>query len=430
MRENTVVENTIRAAGNAMGRIPLLRPLAERNFRLLWMGESVSVFGNFFHMIALAWVVLEVTGSGLALGTVMMAAAIPRALFMLFGGVLSDRVSPRLVMMVSNTAQGALVGLLSLLVFSQTMEMWHLYVLAVIGGIVGAFFMPAMMTMIPRLVSKDRLAAANSLVIATSQLSGFAGPAAAGFVVAAVGSAAAMGVNAATFAFAAVALLLMRGVPLRGRSVQLTDGSGEPTQRNSAFADMKNGLSYVWGTTELRAILPAVAVINFCFVGPIDVGLAWLAHERFAGGAADLGIMLSVFGGAAVVGALLAGSIRPRHRGIIFTITFGVMGTGLGLVGLAPNLLVTCLILGVIGMVNSFVNVMAIAWLQGMVRPDMLGRVMSLVMLASAGLAPVSLALGGWLADLNATLMFAGAGGLTVVTCLFMMTSRAIRSID
>ena len=149
------------------------------------MGESISVFGNFFMLIALAWVVLEATGSGLALGTVMMAAAIPRAVFMLFGGVVSDRLSPRLVMLVSNTAQGVLVALLAFLVFAGTVELWHLYILMVIFGIVGAFFLPAMMTMIPRLVSKDRLEAANSLVIATSQLSAFIGPASAGFVVAA-----------------------------------------------------------------------------------------------------------------------------------------------------------------------------------------------------------------------------------------------------
>jgi len=413
-----------------MGRLPLLRPLAERNFRLLWMGESVSVFGNFFQMIALAWVVLELTGSGLTLGSVLMAAAIPRALFMLFGGVLSDRVPPRLVMLVSNTAQGVIVALLALLVFSQTAEMWHLYVLMVMFGTVGAFFMPAMMTMIPHLVSRDRLEAANSLVMATSQLSGFIGPAAAGFVVAAVGSAAAMGVDAATFAFATVALLLMRSVPLRAQRTQPTDEHGEPTPRRNALTDLKEGFRYTWNTPAIRAILPMIAVINFCFVGPIDVGLAWLAHSRFEEGAAGLGIMLSVFSGAAVVGALLAGSIKTRHLGIIFTVIVGVMGTGLGFIGVAPTLLVTCVLLGAIGMVNSFIGVMALAWFQRTVRTDMLGRVMSLIMFASAGLAPISLALGGWLADLNATLMFAGAGGLTVVTCLCMATSRAIRRID
>jgi hypothetical protein len=265
--------------------------------------------------------------------------------------------------------------------------------------------------------------------MATSQLSGFVRPAAAGFVVAAVGSAAAVGVDAVTFAFAAVALLLMRGVPLRAQRTQPADENGEPTPRSSALADLKDGFRYAWNTPAIRAVLPVIAVINFCFVGPIDVGLAWLAHSRFEQGAVGLGTMLSVFGGASVLGALLAGSIKTRRLGVIFTVIVGVIGAGLGLVGVASNLPVTCVLLGAIGVVNSFINVMALAWLQRTVRPDMLGRVMSLVMFASAGLAPVSLALGGWLVDLNATLMFAGAGSLTVVTCLFMAASPAIRGI-
>ena len=430
MRLGTGLENAIGTAQSGIRRFPLLQPLADRNFRLLWLGESVSVFGNFFQMIALAWVVLEATGSGLALGTVMMAAAIPRALFMLFGGVVSDRLSPRLVMLVSNTAQGVLVALLALLVFAGTVELWHLYILMVIFGIVGAFFLPAMMTMIPRLVGKDRLEAANSLVMATSQLSSFIGPAAAGFVVAAVGSAAAMGVDAATFAFASATLLFMRGVSLRRRSIQANEELTGPAGQSSALSDMKEGLRYAWNNPEIRALLPVIAVINFCFAGPIGIGLAWLAHQRFVEGAAGLGIMLSVFGGTAVFGALLAGSIKMRHLGIVFTVIVVVIGAGLGLIGVAPNLPVTCLILGIIGIVNSFLNVRAIAWLQRMVRPDMLGRVMSLVMFASMGLAPVSLALAGWLVDLNYMVMFVVAGGLTMLTGLFMAASRTIRTID
>ena len=430
MREDAVRQSKIRSAASGIRRFSLLQPLADRNFRLLWLGESVSVFGNFFQMIALAWVVLEATGSGLALGTVMMAAAIPRAVFMLFGGVVSDRLSPRLVMLVSNTAQGVLVALLALLVFAGTVELWHLYILMVIFGIVGAFFLPAMMTMIPRLVSKDRLEAANSLVMATSQLSAFIGPAAAGFVVAAAGSAVAMGVDAVTFAIASVTLLLMRGISLRRRSIQSNEELAEPARQNSALSDMKDGLRYAWNNPEIRILLPVIAVVNFCFTGPIDVGLAWLAHEKFVEGAAGLGIMLSVFGGTAVFGALLAGSIKMRHLGIVFTVIVVVIGAGLGLVGVAPDLLVTCVLLGIMGIVNSFLNVRAIAWLQRMVQTDMLGRVMSLVMFASMGLAPVSLALAGWLVDVNHTVMFVVAGGLTMLTGLFMAASRTIRAID
>jgi len=177
-------------------------------------------------------------------------------------------------------------------------------------------------------------------------------------------------------------------------------------------------------------MVPAIAVINFCIVGPIDIGLASLAHDYFSGEASDLGIMLSVFGGSAVLGALLAGSIKVRRRGIITIIIMAVEGIGLGMLSLAQDVLQASLFLGVMGALMGYINVMLIAWLQGTTRADMLGRVMSLVMFASMGLQPVSLALAGWLVDVGHVYMFVGAGSLILITSFFMMKSRTIRTFE
>jgi len=431
MEEYTTVEqDSTQPSASGIFRLPLLQPLANRNFRLLWIGESVSVFGNFFYAIALAWVILEETGSGLALGTIMMAAAIPRALFMPFGGVLTDRMSPRMVMVTSNALSAVLVGLLAFLIFSGNIALWQLYLLSVIFGAVSAFFLPAMMTMVPRLVSKDKLEPSNSLVIGAQQISGLFGPVAAGFVVAAVGGAAAMGIDAATFVFATITLLLMSAVKMKTRPAHSDGESDQPEKNKGTFAEIKDGLKYAWGNPMLRAMIPAIAVINFCIVGPVDIGLASLAHDYFGGEASDLGIMLSVFGGSAVIGALLAGSIKVNQRGIITIVIMAVEGIGLGLLSLAQNVLQASLFLGVMGAMMGYVNVMLIAWLQGTTRTDMLGRVMSLVMFASMGLQPVSLALAGWLVDVGHVYMFVGAGSLILVTSFFMAKSRTIRTFD
>ena len=431
MEEYIIIKpDSIQPAARGIFRLPLLRPLANRNFRLLWIGESVSVFGNFFYAIALAWVVLEETGSGLALGTIMMAAAIPRALFMPFGGVLTDRMSPRLVMITSNALSTVMVGLLAFLIFSGNVALWQLYLLSVMFGVVSAFFLPAMMTMVPRLVSKDKLEPSNSLVIGAQQISGLFGPVAAGFVVAAVGGAAAMGIDAATFVFATITLLLMGAVKMKTSLTSTGDTTEQPAQGKGTIAEIRDGLKYAWGTPVLRAMLPAIAVINFCIVGPIDVGLASLAHDYFGGEASDLGIMLSVFGGSAVIGALLAGSVKASRRGLIAIIIMAGEGIGLGLLSLAQNVLQASLFLAVMGAMMGFVNVMLIAWLQGTTRADMLGRVMSLVMFASMGLQPVSLALAGWLVDVGYVYMFVGAGSLILVTSFFMMKNRTIRTFE
>ena len=434
--DNSQTENQVDSLPGRMRRFRLMRPLAERNFRLLWLGEGVSVFGNHFQALALTWVILDVLKApGLALGTVLMASAIPRALFMLFGGVLSDRLSPRLVMLVSNAGSCILAAGLALLVFAHTrgaytLELWHLYILSVIFGIVSAFFLPAMMTMIPRLLGKQRLEAGNALVMGTMELAGLVGPAAAGVVVAVVGTALAFGVDAATFAFAAVMLWMMKEVkPLPSTTVDSEGMQVERARSNSALTDIKNGFRYAWSHPGMRAQLPAIMVVNLCVAGPIGVGLPVLIH-RLTGEATSLGIVMAVAGCGGLFGTLVAGSVKLRHRGMLLIAVFIISGGGVAMLGLMPNVWAIALLVGAAAIGNGLVNVLLIAWFQSVTRPDMLGRVMSLIMFASAGLIPVSLALAGWLVDLNYALMFAGAGGLIVLTGFYLAANRSVRAID
>ena len=144
------------AVASARGPARILRPLAGRDFRLLFSGETISLLGDQFHFVALAWLVLQLTGSGLAVGTVLMVAGIPRAIFILVGGAFADRASPRSVMLISNALRAAFVGVLAILVLSGSAELWQLYVLAAVFGIVDAFFWPALSAMVPMLVVEDR----------------------------------------------------------------------------------------------------------------------------------------------------------------------------------------------------------------------------------------------------------------------------------
>jgi hypothetical protein len=435
MDNNTQKETGTPSLASRIRQFRLFQPLADRNFFLLWLGESVSMFGNQFHALALTWVILDVLKApGLALGTVLMASAIPRAIFMLFGGVLSDRLSPRRVMLVSNAGLCIIAAGLAFLVFSHTrgiytLEIWHLYVLSVIFGIVAAFFMPAMATMIPRLLNREKLESGNSLVMGTMELSGLIGPAAAGIVVATAGTAAAFGIDSATFAFATVTLFLMRGLNFRPKPVGNSNTVTIPMRKDSALTDIKDGFRYVLSQPGMRAQIVAIAVANFCIVGPISVGLPVLVHNLTPEPTA-LGMVMAVAGIGGLFGTILAGSIRLRHRGILLITVFIVAGSGFGLLGLMPSLLSIALLSGAAAIGSGLVNVILTAWFQGVTRIDMLGRVMSLLMFASAGLQPVSLALGGWLVDLSSTLMFAGAGGLIAVTGIYLATNRAVRAID
>ena len=387
----------------------MLRPLRIRDFRFLFTGETVSVLGDQFHFVALAWLALQLTGSGLALGTVLMTAAIPRAAFMLVGGAFSDRFSPRSLMLASNAIRGVVVGALAALVLTGRAELWHLYVLAATFGIVDAFFYPALNTIIPMLVPERQLAPANALVQSAMQVTGLIGPALAGGLVALVQTGPAFAIDAVSFGIAALALVFVTG----GRR-HADRATTEP--RPSLLADIGSGVRAAWADPAVRSIVILTTTLNFAITGPMSVGLAILADTRFAGGSAAFGLLFSAFGAGAVVGAIGAGSIpRPPHLGAILMGGAILLGIGLAAIGVAPTLTIALAIHAVMGLLVGFLNVQAIAWLQARIPADRRGRVMSLVTLGSVGLAPVSLALAGFLVDLGLVAHIFVAGGAIIV---------------
>ncbi len=407
---------------------PILRPLKRRNFRLFWIGQSVSLLGDQFHFVALPWLTLQLTGSGLALGTVLTASAIPRAVFMLIGGVLSDRLPPRLILLYSNATRAVLVGLLSTLVFTDAIQLWHLYLIALAFGLTDALFYPASMAIIPSLIGDEELEAGNSLTRGSQMLSTLVGPAPAGLLVSGVGISAAFGFDTITFLVATLTLWLMQPMnphPLEGAPAP------EARARVSVLTELAGGIRYTWGDPVLRALLIIIAGVDFAFTGPISVGLATMAENRFLGQATAFGIMLSGFGGGALVGTIIAGSLgRVRRRGRLMILLAALMGVGLSLIGLAPSLILVTAIIAIMGMGSGFINIALSAWLQRKTDSEMLGRVMSLVVFASVGLSPVSYTAAGALVDWNLAWTFLAAGGLVVLTAIYAATNQDVRSID
>jgi MFS family permease len=409
--ESTFEEPSTAAAEPRVGFGRILRPLAIRDFRLLFTGETISLLGDQFHFIALAWLTLEITGSGLALGTVLLVAGLPRAILVLVGGVAADRFSPRSIMLASNAGRAVLVGVLAALVFTGGVQLWMVYVLALLFGAVDAFFWPAQGAIVPMLVEERELPGANGLMQGSQQLMGLIGPALAGLLVAAVGTAWAFGLDAASFALAALALFLIAG----GRRATTI---GE--RQAGVLRTIASGLSFVWRDRALRSLILLSAVLNFALNGPLSVGMAWLAANQFDGGPEVYGFILAAFGAGAVVGAVVAGSVgRVRELGWLTVIGSVVMGIGVGLIALAESPPIVMALALAIGLAVGFLNVRIVAWLQARTPEAMIGRVMSLVMIGGVALSPISMAGAGLLVDLGAaSLMFAAAGSLIVVTAL------------
>lgn len=417
------------------GASPLVL-LRNRNFRLLWVGEAISLLGDQFYLIALPWLVLQLTGDALAVGAVLALAGVPRALFMLVGGALTDRFSPRAVMLASNLLRMVLVALLSVLVIGGLIQLWMLYLLALAFGVIDAFFFPAQSAIVPRLVGKEQLQAANAVIQGTMQMSLFAGPVLAGTLIVLLGNGQggqdldgiglAFAIDALTFLASAVTLWMVRD----GGPAGVPEDAGEDESLLPAIAA---GLRAVWNDAALRAFFLLIAVSNFLVNGPIIVGIPVLADTRFAEGAAAFGIIMSAYGGGSLMGTLLAG-LLPRPPGRVMGVILGAIWSGLGLGVLALGLISTTPMAAVtafaMGVANGYVVILFVTWLQRRTSEDMLGRMMSLLMLASVGLLPVSNILTGALVGLNARALFVTAGGLMVILVFLSMLNPAVRAME
>jgi MFS family permease len=401
----------------------LWQPLTVSDFRLLWFGQAISLFGDQFYLVALPWLTLRLTGSALALGTILMVAGGARAVFQLVGGALSDRFSPRTLMLVSNIVRSLVTAAITVVVICGVTQVWHLYLLSLIFGLVDAFFFPAYMSIVPLLIENEQLSAGNALLRGTARFMGLIGPAVAGVVIATKSLGTAFAIDTVTFVIAAGSIWFMKS---RG-SISSEHAAGGADREEGLFASIKAGLIYAWRHPLIRALLFFVAAIEFSFSGPLGVGLAAMAKRRFGGDATALGWMLSAFGGGMLLGMLVAGSIRSlRKRGRLVIEIMFFLGVGLALMGFVTRVIWASLALTLIGLGGGLANIIILALLQSKTDKRMLGRVMGVVMFATAVLEPLSFALAGVLADENLTIVFVGGGAVVLITSLFSLASAAL----
>ncbi|HTK94992.1 MAG TPA: MFS transporter, partial [Terriglobales bacterium] len=250
-------------AGTAPAKVPSV--LKNRYFRNLILGGLVSMFGDQFYLIALPWLVLQLTGSTLALGTILMCAGVPRAVLMLAGGALSDRIAPRRIMLTTASTRTVLVAAVGVLAYFHVIQLWHLYVLATAFGVADAFGFPAMQTLLPTLVEPQQLMPANAAFQSCFQITTMLGPAPAGMLVKTFGAAWAFLLDALSFLFVLVPVYyLPRTKPVP-----------RPRKEGQHFGhDIMEGVHYVWRDSAMRALMFLFAAMGMCVSGPLMVGIA------------------------------------------------------------------------------------------------------------------------------------------------------------
>ncbi|HXM19031.1 MAG TPA: MFS transporter [Candidatus Tumulicola sp.] len=405
--------STILSASNA-ARHPLRSPA----FRLLWIGRTVSNLGDQFYLVALPWLVLQLTNSSLALGTIMMTATIPVAVLMLVGGAVSDRFSARKIWMLTTSARTLSVTLVGLLVWFHALQLWHVYVLALLFGVADAFAAPAAQTFLPSLVDREQLPAANSVTQMTQQLTTILGPAPAGLVIRAFGVAWAFFIDAFSFLFVMAALWRLPD-PQRSQTAA----------KKGLLHSIAEGLHYINSDAALRSLLILAAALNFCLSGPISIGLAWIAKQNFASPVA-FSIFVSAVALGSLIGAALAGLYKPRRRGVTMIVVSALIALFTGLLGLLAHAWLLAVVLLAMGAAAGFLNVHIIAWFQQRVEREMLGRATSVLMFAAVGLAPVSLLLAGLAVKWNLTAMFVSSAVLMFLAAAVAALTKPVREIQ
>ena len=406
------------------------------NFRTLWIGQVVSMLGDQVHLVALPWLALKLTGDPFTLGTVLALAGIPHALFMLVGGAFTDRFSPRKVMLVSTSLRMGVVALLAGVVLMGRIELWMLYIFALAFGTMDAFFYPASIAIIPDLVDDSQLRPANALIQGSAQLSQLAGPVTGGLIIALLagqriplgghtipdlaGIGVAFGFDSFTFLVAAVTLWAVR------TSHQPHPGA------DRVLSSMWEGFLVVWNDITLRTLFAMVAGITFLVVGPTLVGVPVFADTRYGDGAVSYGIVLSAYGGGSFVGTLMGAILRkpkPARLGAVLLATTGLLGVGIVGLGLIWHTWPAAAAALLMGLANGYVSILFITWLQSRTPQHMLGRIMSLLMFASVGLLPLSMAAAGALIKIHATGLLVVAGSLLVVMVIAAAFNPAMRQM-
>jgi len=361
-----------------------------RNYRLFWFGQLISVTGTWMQSLAQSWLVLSLTTSAFLLGLVSVFQFAPVLAIGLFAGVLVDRVRKRNLLVVTQALSGLLAGLLAVLTWTDRIELWMVYAIAFCLGTVNAFDMPTRQAFVVEMVGKDDLMNAIALNSSLFNAARIIGPAVAGVLLAAVGPAAAFGINSLSYLAVITGLLMMKLGPhvdvVRGRGLQ----------------QLREGLSYVRSTENiLRPILLVGLIATFGM--NFNVWIPLLAKQDLNSGAGGFGLLMAASGVGSLAGALaLAFLVTSVKRWMLF-ITAGILG-GLDIVlavaGAVPLAIgLAMLILAGIGFCSTTTMAMANTTVQTSAPDELRGRVMSVYTTVFAGTAPFGALISGAIAS-------------------------------
>ncbi len=407
--------------------------MRDTNFRWMLGGGAISMLGDQFSMMALPWLVLKMTNDPLAMGMVVAMMGVPRAIFILIGGALVDRYSPKSVLMLTKFANALFLALLAGLVWTNQASMPVIYALALALGLAQAFSIPSGSSLMPHVVAPAHLQVANGMLMGVRQLSLLLGPLMAGLIIAfggdgskdGLGQAAAHGI-ALAFAFDCFTFLLSAWTLSKVKANHAPPVAAPQAILSAVGA----GLMMVWNDKVLRACFLYWAGVSFFIGGTLQVALPVLASERLHGASA-LGLLLTAHGVGSMAGMALTGLLGKVRIGTLGTTLLavdGVVGLLMLPMGLIDSTWQGAALLLIVGTLAGFMQVAVFSWIQQRVPRAMLGRAMSISMFIFMGVAPLSAAIvGGMMQSISLAQLFAGSGCLLILLAVLAFAFTSMR---
>lgn len=356
-------------------------PFANRDFALLSAGQFASTLGDGCYSIALPWYVLSAHGSPILLGTILAVYGVPRTVLIPVGGMLADKIGHRTTMLIADAARCVLVLLLAAMATRHTVSITTLGPIAAVMGAGEGLFLPASYSILPSLVASDQLTRANGYFTALQEGGLLIGPAVGGAVVALASPAPAFALDAVTFAVSAITLVLIKR---RTASADAATKAGKTTS--------------IWRLLRTEPILQLILLIiltaNLALGGLGEIAIPTLAHQRF--GAEGFGVLAACLAAGSLVGSLLATRTSNASRPApLATGIFLVAMTAMSVIPFAGGVAGAAVAITVMGLGVGLGNSMMIPRLQAWAPPELIGRVMGMIMLCSMGTFPLSVAVTG-----------------------------------
>jgi MFS family permease len=400
-------------------RVRIFEALRHRDFRLLFLGQTVSLVGDAAFVTALGWRTFTLAGSG-RLGAVLVCHSLALLTTLLIGGALADRFSRRRLMIVSDLLRFSAVGALALVDASGHLSFAWLVVFAILVGLGDGFFYPAFGGMVPLVVEQPTIASANSMIGVARWGSILVGPALAGFLYHPVGSAAVFAVDAATVVVSAVLVWLTRPRPI------------EQSEPEGTLRGIASGARYVAGVPWLWVTISLFALVLMLQFAPQQVLLPKLVEEQWHRGVESYALLTTLLGVGTVTGTLLFGQLQPRRRrGILCYAVFVVNSLAIVAFALSPWYEVAGALAVVRGICIGFGVAVWETMLMQLVPDHLLSRVVSLDYFGSFGLMPVGLAVSALVSGVAPPHVLLAAGaGISAVLIALPLTRPWLREID